>query len=228
MLERMRQVLEIVDADLVFLQEVLGAHSGHAQKVAKWPEASQFEYLADRLWPHFAYGQNAVYSAGHHGNAILSKHGFTFFENIDISTHKFERRGLLHAAVKMPGATCELHLICLHLDLTEFGRRKQIFELCDRVNSHVPASAPLIVAGDFNDWRHQTGRLLEERLELTEAHKALHGTYARSFPSLFPLLRLDRIYCRHLQPVASDALTGKPWSELSDHTPLFAEFSLNP
>ncbi len=35
---------------------------------------SQFAFLADEIWPHFAYGKNAIYSAGHHGNAILSKH----------------------------------------------------------------------------------------------------------------------------------------------------------
>jgi endonuclease/exonuclease/phosphatase family metal-dependent hydrolase len=227
-LERIREVLEIIDADVVFLQEVLGAHRGYAEKVNNWPESSQFEYLADRLWPHVAYGKNAVYSAGHHGNAILSKHGFTFSENIDISTHKLERRGLLHAALKVPGETRELHVICLHLDLYEYGRRKQIFDLCDRVASHVPSDSPLIVAGDFNDWRHRAGRLLEARLAMSEAHKTLHGTYALSFPSGFPFLRLDRIYCRKLHAHSSDALTGKPWSELSDHTPLFAELSFEP
>ena len=222
-LQRIREVLEIIDADVVFLQEVLGAHSGHAGRVDDWPEQAQFEYIADKLWPHTAYGKNAIYSAGHHGNAILSKHGFTFTENIDISTTRLERRGLLHAALRLPGGDHDLHLICLHLDLHESGRRKQILHLCDRVASHVPAGAPLIVAGDFNDWRHHAGRLLEERLGMTEAHKTLHGNYAVSFPSWFPMLRLDRIYCRGAIPLASDALTGKPWSELSDHTPLFAE-----
>jgi endonuclease/exonuclease/phosphatase family metal-dependent hydrolase len=225
-LERMREVLEIVDADVVFLQEVLGEHRGHASRVETWPTVSQFEHLADKLWPHHCYGKNAVYSSGHHGNAILSKHGFVSWENIDISTHRLERRGLLHASIRVPGNPCDLHLICLHLDLHEYGRRKQIYDLADRMASHVPPDAPLVVAGDFNDWRHRAGRLVEERLGLVEAYKALHGNYARSFPSWMPLLRLDRIYLRGVEPVVSDALTGKPWSELSDHTPLFAELTL--
>jgi len=223
-LERIRQVLEITNADIVFLQEVLGEHTGHAKTVEEWPTQPQFEYIADSLWPHHVYGKNAVYSSGHHGNAILSKHGFVSWENIDVSTNKLERRGLLHGVVEIPQLEKQLHLICLHLDLRESGRLKQIQILCDRVASHVPADAPLVIAGDFNDWKYQAGRLLENRLDVQEVHKQLHGHYARSFPSWLPVLRLDRIYARGLAPRAAEALTGRPWSELSDHTPLFAEF----
>lgn len=225
-LERMREVLEIIDADFVFLQEVLGEHSLHAEKVPDWPEEPQFEYLADRLWPHYAYGKNAVYSSGHHGNAILSKHGFHRWENIDVSTNRLERRGLLHAVTRVPGCREELHLICIHLDLRESGRRQQVQDLFTRIGEHVPQEAPLVIAGDFNDWRHRCGKMIDETLGLEEAHRKIHGNYARSFPSQFPLLRLDRIYYRGLDARAADALTGRPWSELSDHTPLFAELEL--
>src|SRR5438132_888733 len=84
-LNRIREALRTVHPDLVFLQEVLGHHELHSQKVENWPDQPQFEYLADQLWPHFAYGKNAVYTYGHHGNAILSKYPFSFYENIDIS-----------------------------------------------------------------------------------------------------------------------------------------------
>ena len=225
-LQRMREVLEIADCDLVFLQEVQGEHTEHARNYEHWPEQSQFEFLADRLWPHFAYGKNAIYSSGHHGNAILSKHGFVSWENIDCSTSKFERRGLLHAVVKIPHTDIDLHLICLHLDLRESGRQQQVRQLGDRIASSVPANAPLIVAGDFNDWKHLAGQLIERKLNLIEAHKSIHGYYARSFPSVLPLLRLDRIYCRGFVPLSAESLTGKPWSELSDHTPLYAELLL--
>lgn len=225
-LERIRQVLEICDADLVFLQEVLGEHTRHAETVDGWPMQGQFEFLADNLWPHFAYGKNAIYSSGHHGNAILSKHGFVSWENIDVSNNKLERRGLLHCVVKPPGFEDELHLICLHLDLREYGRRQQVLRLCDRVSTAIPPHAPVIIAGDFNDWRHRAGRMLEDTLGVVEAHKSLHGHYAASFPSWMPFLRLDRIYLRGLVPRVAEAMTGRPWNELSDHTPLFSELQL--
>ena len=50
-LERIRQVLEITNADIVFLQEVLGEHTGHASRVDEWPAQPQFEYIAEKLWP---------------------------------------------------------------------------------------------------------------------------------------------------------------------------------
>ncbi len=226
-LKRMREVLEIVDADLVLLQEVVGEHRQHAEAVAGWQE-SQFEFLADRLWPHHAYGKNAVYDAGHHGNAILSKHHLVGWENIDISTNPIERRGLLHAVLEPVGAARPLHVICLHFDVHEFGRKKQVRSLAARIAAAVPADCPLIVAGDFNDWKERAGKVLESELSLGEAYKTIHGRCARSFPCRFPLLRLDRIYIRGLVPVSAECLTGQPWAQLSDHAALFAELSFSP
>lgn len=73
-LPELREAVRSVGADLVFLQEVLGSHSLHAARLPSWPPAPQYEYLADSMWPQFAYGRNAVYPEGHHGNAVLSKH----------------------------------------------------------------------------------------------------------------------------------------------------------
>src|SRR5258708_7724883 len=94
-LDELRQVLRTVNPDIVFLQEV-------RREPQRSSVASQFEYLADQLWPHYAYGKNAVYTKGHHGNAILSKFPIQFHHNLDISTSRFEKRGLLHAKVKIP------------------------------------------------------------------------------------------------------------------------------
>lgn len=222
-LPRIREVLEIVDADIVFLQEVLGRHDSHAASVENWPQQPQFEYLAESMWPHFTYGQNAVYTEGHHGNAILSKVPFESWENIDVSNNRFEKRGLLHGVIRFPSLPQPLHAICIHLDLFEKGRTSQVERLCDRILENVPDDAPLIVAGDFNDWRERISHILEGRLNLVEVHKALHGKHARTFPSWMPMLRLDRIYCRGLKLEQAQPLSGHPWKELSDHAALFAK-----
>ena len=225
-LDRIRAAIRTVHADLVLLQEVLGEHTTHARKVARWPIAPQFEFLADELWPHFAYGRNSVYTAGHHGNAILSKYPLTFFENIDISTNRLEQRGLLHATISYPNLPRPIHAICVHLGLLESERRVQLRRICDRIESHVPHADPLVIAGDFNDWRVRANRVFHKNLDVVEAFSLLHGAPARTFPAWLPALRLDRIYCRRLEPLRAQSLSGRPWRELSDHAAIFAELEI--
>jgi endonuclease/exonuclease/phosphatase family metal-dependent hydrolase len=227
-LGKMRENLRLVDPDLVLLQEVLGSHDGHARRVRDWPKESQFEYLADTLWPHHAYGKNAVYDEGHHGNALLSKNEIMMWENIDVSNNRLERRGMLHAVVHSPECNRDVHVICLHLDLFEGGRERQVARLSERIEKTVPHDAPLIVAGDFNDWKERAGRILEQQLDLVEIHKCVHGYHARSYPSWWPFLPLDRMYCRGLQPVSADCLSGAPWCDLSDHAAYLAELRFAP
>jgi endonuclease/exonuclease/phosphatase family metal-dependent hydrolase len=222
-LERMRSAIRSINADVVFLQEVQGEHHHRAKRFDDWPMDGQCEFLADSIWPHHAYGRNALYDHGHHGNAILSKYPFTSWENLDISNNRFERRGLLHGIIRHPTIEHDVHLICCHLDLFERGRRKQIAKLIDRINAAVPAQAPLLVAGDFNDWRARASTTLTEALNLTEVHQHLHGDHARTFPVWLPMLRLDRLYTRGFRAESACTLTGDQWATLSDHAALFAE-----
>src|SRR6185437_4205700 len=99
-LHELREAIRTVNADLVFLQEVMGFHPAHA--AAEMELDSQFEFLADEIWTHYAYGKNAVYSEGHHGNAILSKYPIRSYDNINVSTNPLEKRGLLHAKIEIP------------------------------------------------------------------------------------------------------------------------------
>lgn len=225
-LSRIREAIESVHADLVFLQEVLGKHSGHEKKFNDWPILPQFEYLAGELWPHYAYGKNAVYTSGHHGNAILSKYPLTFWENIDISTNRYEKRGLLHGVLQVPHREKPIHAICVHLGLIEAERSDQVNRLCDRIDTVIPHDEPLLIAGDFNDWRLKVTKPLQEKVEVREVFDALHGSHPRTFPSWMPFLKLDRIYFRNLNPVSALSFTGKPWNELSDHTALYSEFNI--
>lgn len=209
-----RESIRHVHADIVFLQEVLGDHKSHEKKVKDWP-GPQLEFLADEIWPHFAYGRNAVYSSGHHGNAILSKFPITGFENIDISNNRFERRGILHAITTWQGAP--LHLLCVHLDLTDNGRKLQNERIVERIRESIPENERLILAGDFNDWRGLATAHFESTLDLKEAFQTVHGAHAKTFPAPFPLLTLDRMYLRGLRPTSAICHEGSPWSALSDH-----------
>ena len=142
-LPELRDAVRTVGADVVFLQEVLGTHSRHQRKVDNWPEAPHYEFLADTMWPQFAYGRNAVYPKGHHGNAVLSKYPIVSFTNHDVSVAGPEKRGLLHCVLRLPGRPIEVHVICAHLGLAEAHRAQQLELLCQIVQGEVPPDSPL-------------------------------------------------------------------------------------
>jgi endonuclease/exonuclease/phosphatase family metal-dependent hydrolase len=222
-LAAIKKAIRTTKADLVFLQEVVGENRKHSEKHPEWPENPQLEFLADSLWTHFAYGKNAIYTEGHHGNAILSAHPIVKWENIDISNNRFERRGLLHATIEpwikgMP----EVHAVCVHLDLFERGRTLQLERIVERIHQQVPDDCPLIIAGDFNDWREKASPILQSELKVREVFLSLYGHHARSFPAWFPFLPLDRIYIRGFRAIEANCFTEEPWDSLSDHGAVLA------
>ena len=225
-LHELREAVHAVAADIVFLQEVLGSHALHAARIPNWPAASHYEFLADTMWTSFAYGRNAVYQDGDHGNAVLSKFPILRHDNRDVSIGRHEQRGLLHCVCRLPGRERELHLVCVHLGLQESHRRQQIALLCRMVEDELPADAPLVIAGDFNDWRLAGHRQLEGCAGLHEVFVHAHGRAARTFPARWPLLPLDRIYVRNAAVHRPIVLPNRPWSHLSDHAPLAAELTV--
>ncbi|HEX4944113.1 MAG TPA: endonuclease/exonuclease/phosphatase family protein [Usitatibacteraceae bacterium] len=219
-----RERLHALAPDVVFLQEVQGLHRKHSRRHITWPEASQYEYLSQE-GDHSVYGMNATYLDGHHGNAILSRFPIVMSENIDISHHALESRGLLHCEMAVPGWKVPLHCINVHLGLWARSRRFQLEWLCDRIRASVPKRAPLVVAGDFNDLWGTATAVLEQELGLAEVFERSLGRHAKSFPARLPLLALDRIYVRDLKVGVTQRLAEGPWSRLSDHAALAARLS---
>jgi endonuclease/exonuclease/phosphatase family metal-dependent hydrolase len=221
-LHELRDRLRELNADIVFLQEVQGEHTRHAARFDGYPETPQHEFIAGEIWPHRAYGKNAVYEAGHHGNAILSRFPIVHTANRDVSAHRFESRGLLHCEIRGDDAL-PIHCVCTHFGLFARGRREQARALIDYVQAHVPADARLIIAGDFNDWRNQMTRMLAAGLGASDVFQHHAGRPARSFPSALPVLRLDRIYVRGFNILHGDVHFGPAWQQLSDHAALTAQ-----
>lgn len=226
----LRERLRELGADIVFLQEVQGLHLGHAARHHDWPEEPQHEFLAADFWPAAAYGRNMVYDHGHHGNAILSRFPILAQHNQDVTRLRFENRGLLHCVVDVPGLDARLHCVCVHLSLFGRSRRHQLDALATRLETIVPTGAPLLICGDFNDWRNRAHDLLAARLGMVEVFGAQSNPAGcrppRSFPSALPLFRLDRIYVRGLAVEHSEVHHGLPWSRISDHAALSARLGL--
>lgn len=225
-LHEIKKAIQASGADIVLLQEVVGENSKHQKALSDWPLQTQFEFLADSLWPHYSYGKNAVFSYSHHGNALLSKFPIIKNENIDISTNRWESRGLLHCELELPELKKVLHVFNVHLDLMHKGRLQQVHKIAERAKNHVPDGVPFILGGDFNDWNQKVNPVVVEHLGVFESHSHLHEAPAATFPNFRPTLRLDRIYAKHLTVLAAAPLKHNPWTSLSDHLPLLVEFEI--
>lgn len=249
--------------DLVFLQEVQGRNE------RRFSLDAQHEFLGAALSMDAAYGCNAVHPTTDHGNALLSRFPIIGHENQDISDHKMEQRGLLHARIVINGTP--VHCLVVHLGLFAGGRSRQVVALVERIKRLVPADEPLLIAGDFNDWNNRLAPLFVQQLGLYEVfavapqdilgvpftlrnsvrrignslrHNPRPAALSRSvhelgmngaarltlpprtFPAVFPWLRLDRIYQRGFAVRSARVLHGSPWKQLSDHAPLITELEL--
>ena len=225
MVHELREQLRALGADIVFLQEVQGMHERHAEAIANWPNEAQHDFLAEDVWQSTAYGRNVIYDHGHHGNAILSRFQIAHTHNQDVTHLRFERRGLLHCSINVPGLPRPVHCVCVHLSLFARSRRRQMDALAQYLDEVAETDSPLIIAGDFNDWRNEASELLAKRLDLEEVFGGIGGNAfppGRSYPAKLPMLRLDRIYVRGLSVSSAFVHSGSPWSKISDHAALSA------
>lgn len=219
--EEIRRSIRLINADILFLQEVIGRNDKLNIDYHEWNDDSQLEYLADSVWHHYAYGKNAIYDHGHHGNAILSKHPFSEWQNIDISFVKKSHRGILSGKINN-----NIQVLCTHFGLLPNEQHKQAAMLIETMSELLKQQQPIILAGDFNDFSQHTHKQLTQELTLTECFEKQHGKLCRTFPSIFPVFPLDRIYFSGLELINCERLSGDPWHRLSDHCALYAEFKL--
>jgi endonuclease/exonuclease/phosphatase family metal-dependent hydrolase len=213
--------VEQLDADIVCLQEVRKVNRKAAQRFARWPEMPQAEFLAPEGYTA-VYETNAYTRHGEHGNALLTRWPVLRKAHRDISDHRFEQRGLLHAVIEVDGAP--LHAIVVHLGLIKGSRVRQVAQLRDFIEREIPPAERLVVAGDFNDWGARM-RYAMNVMGLRDSSD-LRGPRTLTYPSRLPLTQLDFIYARHLKPVECSVPRGPVWSRMSDHLPLVTDFSL--
>ncbi len=225
-LPQIRDAIASVQPQIVCLQEVQGKHKPRKLKKIDGPEIPQVEFLADPHWAHHIYAKNAVYRAAHHGNALLSQHPIVDWKNINVALSKRASRSLLHGIMQISGYHNRLHVICAHLGLFKAERKQQLEKLVEYIEQEIPDDEPLIIAGDFNDWRGHAEDQLESQLQLVEVFKCIHGKHAKTFPAKRPALKVDRIYFRGLSLQTACVLKDAPWKDLSDHLPLYASFEL--
>ncbi len=187
----LRNRLHDLGSDLIFLQEVQGRNDRLAERIEAWPDEPQNVFLAKsshrRHLFETVYGKNASYLHGHHGNALLSKFPIVHDEHLDVSDHALEKRGILHCIVQMERR--QVHCFVVHFGLLARSRQRQTQVLIDWIKREIGPDTPLLIAGDFNDWRHRLSRTLYSELAVTEVFD-------------------DRHWAGPLQRKASDLLAG--------------------
>jgi endonuclease/exonuclease/phosphatase family metal-dependent hydrolase len=210
--------VEQLDADIVCLQEVRKLHRTEENYFKRWPELPQAEFLCpEGYFP--VYQTNAKTKHGEHGNALLSRWPVVSHGHEDMSDHRFEQRGLLHVQVQV--GRRDVHVIVLHLGLIAGSRLRQIEQLGRYIDREIPKKAPVVVAGDFNDW----GAKLRPPMNQL-GFKDFLGERAFTYPSRLPLAQLDFVYTRGMKPTGIEIPRGRIWWRMSDHLPLIAEFQL--
>lgn len=188
------------------------------QFFAQWPSRGQADFLAPQ--GHTAvHRSNAITRHGEHGNALLSRCPVLAHQHADMSDHRFEQRGLLHSEVEMRGQ--RIHVLVLHLGLMRGGHMRQLQQVCEYVRRDIESEAPVIVAGDFNEWNASVRKVLGDVGLEAPTHPPMP-----TFPTALPLLALDHIYTRGLQRLRQHVPHGPQWTRISDHLPIVTEFGL--
>jgi endonuclease/exonuclease/phosphatase family metal-dependent hydrolase len=223
----MQAAVARLDADVICLQEVRRINHKEAAHFTHWPKLPQADFLAPPGY-HAVYRTNAFTAHGEHGNALLSRYPVKHIGHEDVSDHRFEQRGLLHAVLDVLGQ--DLHVIVVHLGLLAGGRARQLAQIGAYIAREIPANAPLVVAGDFNSpiasqrWAHQ---LFSAQPSSASPITMLHALKGHpTFPSRVPVVQLDHIFVREAQLLHQHAPNERHWARMSDHLPLIAQVAL--
>src|SRR5262249_59064242 len=173
-------VVELIqrwDADIVALQEVDSRRKASGD--------NPFELLQDTLGRHGIGAKSITTTDGDYGQMLVSRWPITAAEIHDISFPEREPRRAVKVEVETPLAP--VRIIATHLGLSIRERRNQARTLLGIAGE---GTMTTLIIGDFNDW-FWPGSV---RAALS---RELPGyTRYRTFPSRWPLLRLDRVYCR--------------------------------
>lgn len=141
---------------------------------------------------------------------------------------QLEPRGALWVAVTAEGA--DLNIINTHLGLVPREQQIQARRLAgEEWIGQAPMDKPLIVLGDFNATVTTVVYRTFATL-LTDARRRArrHGPTA-TFPSTFPVLRIDHVFVRGPIRVEDLHVPQDPLTRVaSDHLPLVVDVSLEP
>ena len=202
-LERILALIRRADPDVLALQEVDSRRA---------PGAEHPVAMLERVLGHHGVAAAAITTPdGDYGQVLLSRWPMTETEVHDISIPGREPRRAITGIVHAPAG--QLFVLATHLGLKLIERHRQCRQLAALATK---STLTTVVMGDFNDW------MSPGSVQNVLARKLPGRTRHRTFPARFPLLKLDRIYCRPASALLSSRLDPAARS-ISDHLPIIAE-----
>ena len=216
-LERIIEVIELENPDLICLQEV-------DQHVPRSRHDDQPRLLAEyfRAAAHL-YQRNVHLRSGGYGNLILSRWPLASRHQISLRLNSKKPRGAQLAVVDTPEGP--LHLVNWHLGLAERERHWQVGHLLAHPLFRESHDLPTLIVGDTNDWRNT----------LANGPFASHGFHSatappsrfRTFPAYLALGSLDKAFHRGQIVIRhARAVSTRLARRASDHLPLLIDFHL--
>ncbi len=204
--DRIAQVLDEIDADIVALQEI----------EASAADVGTLARLAAARDMHFIPGPTLRRGGQDYGNAIMTRFAPVAVRHIDLSVAGREPRAAIDATLAWEdayGRETQLRVIATHLGLRPGERREQVQRLLECL-ANQPGAATVLM-GDVNEWC-LWGRPLRWLHRFFE-----RAPHVATFPSRWPILALDRIWTSpraHLGTVRGHATPLA--RRASDHLPL--------
>jgi endonuclease/exonuclease/phosphatase family metal-dependent hydrolase len=199
--DRIVAVVRELGADLVGLQEIASGAGGQLEHIAR--ETGLFA-VAGPLLP---FGDH------HLGNALLARFPLDSPRIVALDVVGREPRAALDVDVRVDEDAWRV--LVTHFGLRGRERRQQATRLLHAIEAR-PAVRRTLILGDVNEW-------VRGARSIRRLRAAFAGRSVPSFPSLWPLLALDRIL---VQPAGA---LGRVWAHrsalsrvASDHIPVVA------
>ncbi|WP_137390552.1 endonuclease/exonuclease/phosphatase family protein [Rhodoligotrophos defluvii] len=218
---RIAEVIAAAEPDIVCLQEldVNRRRTGFID---------QAQAIADALSMQMLFHATLRVMEEQYGNAILTPEPAVLVKAEALPAHgRFwgEPRGAMWATLRIGGKS--LQLINTHLGLRRRERFKQIEALLGpEWLGHTACTGPVCLVGDFNTTSRSP---LYRRIvsELRDVQYTLAGPRHRTYPSAFPVRRIDHVFIRGPVTVTRVGTVMTPLARIaSDHLPLAVDFTL--
>jgi endonuclease/exonuclease/phosphatase family metal-dependent hydrolase len=211
---RIVDVLREIDADVIALQEVIGAGPAGA---------GQAEEIGAGLGMGWVMNSVRTLRQHQYGNVVLSRHPIVHHSQYDLSWRTCEPRHCQRADLEIDGQV--LHMYNVHLGTAVLERRYQAGRLASFVHDR-RVTGPKVILGDFNEWMKglatKTLSALFESVDISH-----HLKRRRTYPGIFPVVHLDHIYYEGAVEVASVEMPRTRKALMaSDHLPLVANFRI--
>lgn len=208
---RLHSLMEEYNIDIGVFQEI-------ETRPSRGGTLNDITTIAGPERPYHLPGLALIEGEGWYGNLLVSRYPILRGLVHDLETNpSWEPRNAIDALIETPAFP--VRIIGTHLSLAPWERWSEVRNLLRLIDAvEETEKRPMLLMGDINEWR-PTSRLLQHLADIMTPIPC-----AATFPSRFPFLKLDRVWCDNfLRPVQARRVKTSRTKKLSDHLPIIIE-----